>query len=496
MHKVYLVGAGPGDIGLITLRGLELIKKADVIIYDHLVNRRLLDFSKHNAEQIYVGKQASQHELPQQDINKLLVDKSRENDIVVRLKGGDPFIFGRGGEEAEFLYENNIAFEIVPGITSAISAPAYAGIPLTHRHYASTVAFITGHEDNRKETSAIKWDEIAKGPDTLVFLMGIKNINNIKDKLIQCGRNPQTPACIIQWGTLPEQKVVTGHLTDIDLLAKRNKIKPPGIIIIGEVIKMRDRLKWFENRPLFGKKVAITRPLHQSKRLGNLLAEKGASIIYLPTIEIVPIEPNNALKEAIRGIVKYDYMIFTSVNGVSIFIKNLFETGKDIRALYNIKIIPVGEATAELLKSSGIIPDFFPERFISEGIIDILKSLNIKDKRFLLPRAEQARDVISEYIKNQGGICDIIPLYKTVLPTSASPITEKPDVITFTSSSTVNNFIELYGKDILGEIIVASIGPVTTDTLKKHKVDVHIEAERYDIKGLVDAIEGYFLKFE
>jgi len=494
MHKVYLVGAGPGDIGLITLRGLELIQKADVIIYDNLVNRHLLDYSKHRSEHIYVGKQASQHELPQQAINKLLVDKSRENNIVVRLKGGDPFIFGRGGEEAEFLFENGIPFEIVPGITSSISAPAYAGIPLTHRHYASTVAFITGHEDNTKEKSAIKWDEIAKGPDTLVFLMGVKNINKIKDNLIKGGRDPQTPACIIQWGTLPEQKVVTGHLSEIDSLAKLNKIKPPAIIIVGDVIKMRDKLKWFENRPLFRKKVAITRPLHQSKRLGNLLSEKGASIIYLPTIEIVPIEPNNALMEAIRGIERYDYIIFTSVNGVSIFIENLFGIDRDIRALHNAKIIAVGEATAGLLRSNGIIPDFLPERFISEGIIDILKGLNIRHKRFLLPRAAQARDVISDYIKSQEGICDIIPIYKTILPASFIPIDERFDIITFTSSSTVNNFIELYGRDALNETIVASIGPITTDTLKKHKIDVHIEAERYDIKGLVDAIEGYFTK--
>jgi len=494
MHKVYLVGAGPGDIGLITLWGLELIQRADVIIYDHLVNRHLLDYSKHKAERIYVGKQASQHELPQQEINKLIVDKSKENNIVVRLKGGDPFIFGRGGEEAEFLFENGIAFEIVPGITSAISAPAYAGIPLTHRLYASTVAFITGHEDNTKEKSAIKWDEIAKGPDTLVFLMGIKNIKKIKDNLIKGGRNPQTPACIIQWGTLPQQKVVTGQLSDIDLIAKLNKIKPPAIIIVGDVIKMRDRLKWFEKRPLFGKKVAITRPLHQSKRLSNLLSEKGANIIYLPTIEIMPIEPNNALTEAIRSIDRYDFIVFTSVNSVSIFIENLFGIGMDIRALHNTKIIPIGEATARLLRSNGIIPDFLPERFVSEGIIDILRGMNIRNKRFLLPRAAQARDIISDYIKSEEGICDTIPLYKTMLPASILPIDERFDIITFTSSSTVNNFIELYGKDALNESIVASIGPVTTDTLKKHNVGVHVEAKRYDIEGLIDAIEGYFKK--
>lgn len=492
MHKVYLVGAGPGDLKLITVKGLELIQKADVIIYDYLVNKNLLNYSKKDAELIYVGKQASSHELPQKDINSLLVNKSKEKHIVVRLKGGDPFIFGRGGEEAEFLHDNKIAFEIVPGVSSAISAPAYAGIPLTHRNYASTVAFITGHEDISKTESAIKWDHMAKGPDTLVFLMGIKNLSDIKGKLLKGGRNPKTPFCIIQWGTLPEQKVITGDLFEIDKLAKINKISPPGIIIVGDVVKTRSKLKWFENKPLFGKKVAVTRSMHQSKKLGDILAEKGASVIFLPTIEISPIEPNERLISSIYTIEDYDFIVFTSANGVSIFIEKLFESGRDLRALHNAKIIPIGEATAELLRSNGIIPDFIPDRFISEGIIDILKRLSIKGKKFLLPRAEKARDIIETYIKNQGGICDVIPVYKAVLPDKVPLFSERPDIITFTSSSTANNFIELYGKDVLMDAVVASIGPVTTDTLKKHGISVHIEAKRYDIKGLVDAIEDYY----
>jgi len=494
MCKVYLVGAGPGDLRLITLRGFELIQKADVIIYDYLVNKDLLSYSRSEAELIYAGKQASRHELPQYDINSLLVEKAKKGGIIVRLKGGDPFIFGRGGEEAEFLYEHGIDFEIVPGVTSAISAPAYSGIPLTHRNYASTVAFITGHEDDKKGQSTIKWDELAKGPDTLVLLMGIKNLKEIKEKLIKGGRNPQTPSCIIQWGTLPEQKVVTGPLQEIDTLAKKEGIKPPGIIIVGEVVNLRKKLKWFENKPLFGRKIAVTRAPHQSIKLGGLLTEKGAQVMYLPTIEIIPIEPNEPLVKSIHSIEKYCCIIFTSVNGISVFFDNLFRCGKDIRALHGIKILPIGEATASLLKSKGIVPDFLPEKFISEGIIDVLKSMEIKDKQFLHPRAEEARDVIVEYIGNQGGLCDVIPIYKTALPKSPALLTEKPDIVTFTSSSTVNNFIKLYGKNVLQNTLIASIGPITTETLKNHTIDVHIEAERYNINGLVKAIESYFKK--
>jgi len=268
MGKVYLVGAGPGDAKLITLRGLELIQKADVIIYDFLVNKELLAFAKEDAEIIYAGKQASKHELPQKDINALIVNKAKKDVVVVRLKGGDPFIFGRGGEEAQALAEHGVSFEIVPGITSAISVPAYAGIPLTHRDFASTVAFITGHEDEKKTESTIRWNELATGPDTLVFLMGVKNLRTIKERLIKGGRNPETQACLIQWGTLPKQKVVVGKLGEIDIVAEKAGIQPPAIIIVGNVINLRRQLQWFENRPLMGKKIAITRARHQSIRLG------------------------------------------------------------------------------------------------------------------------------------------------------------------------------------------------------------------------------------
>jgi uroporphyrinogen III methyltransferase/synthase len=494
MGKVFLVGAGPGDLKLITLKGLECIQAADTIIYDNLINKNLLHFARKGAEIVYVGKEAGRHAMPQDDINALLAQKGKKKSVVVRLKGGDPFIFGRGAEEAEYLVEHTIDFEIVPGVTSAISVPAYAGIPLTHRDYASTVAFITGHEDEKKTGSTIKWHELAIGPDTLVFLMGIKNLKTIKERLIKEGRNPHTPVCIVTSGTLPEQRVVTGTLEKIDAIAQRENIKPPGIIIVGDVVRLREKLTWYEQKPFFGKTIAITRAAKQSKKFGEILTEKGARVLYIPTIEITAIEPNKILQKAISNISDYFAIIFTSVNSVSIFFNNLTETGRDTRALHDIKIIPIGQATATLLKMKGITPDFIPQSFTSEGIVEIIKKLKIKGSRFLLPRAEGGRDVLTEFIKNQDGICDVIPIYKTTLPKKGASLTEKPDVVTFTSSSTVDNFIAIYGKQILKKTLIASIGPVTSETLRRHNIPIHIEAAQYDIPGLIEAIETYFMK--
>jgi len=494
MGKVFLVGAGPGDLKLITLRGLELIQVADSVIYDNLVNKELLRFAKKGAELIYVGKAASRHELPQPDINALLVNEARNVNVVVRLKGGDPFIFGRGGEEAEYLIERGIDFEIVPGVTSAISVPAYAGIPLTHRNYASTVAFVTGHEDEKKGESTIRWRELAQGPDTLVFLMGIKNLKAIQERLITQGRDPKTPACVITSGTLPEQKVVAGALKDICALARREKVKPPGIIIVGQVVKLRKILTWYEQKPFYGKTILVTRAAHQSRKFGELLTEKGASVVYVPTIEIVPIEPNTRLRRAIDEISDYYAVLFTSVNSVSIFFNDLMAAGRDARVLKGVKIIPIGQATAALLETRGITPDLMPETFTAEGIIAVLEREQIKRKRFLLPRAEEARDVLVEYIRDKGALCDVIPIYRANLPRKVAAIHERFDVATFTSSSTVNNFVTLYGKKTLGKAVVASIGPVTSEALRKHDIRVHVEATRYDISGLVEAMEAYFLR--
>ncbi|MCX8109986.1 MAG: uroporphyrinogen-III C-methyltransferase [Syntrophorhabdaceae bacterium] len=494
MGKVYLVGAGPGDVKLITLRGLELIKEAECIIYDYLANKELLSHAREDAEIIYAGKQASQHELTQKEINELLLKKAEKYSIVVRLKGGDPFIFGRGGEEAVFLSEKGIDFEVCPGVTSAISVPAYAGIPLTHRHYASSVAFVTGHEDESKTSSSINWKGLATGVDTLVFLMGIRNIGLIKTRLIENGMDPKTDACIIMRGTLPDQKVISSSLEQIDKEAEKHRVKPPGIIVVGKIVGLRDRLRWFEKRPLFGKKIVVTRPVHQSKKLGSALADKGADILYIPVIDIKPIQPNKRLDEAIEGLDRYYAAIFTSTNSVQIFFDALFRNRKDVRSLRGINIIAIGDATATALRTKGVIPDYVPEKWTSEGIIEILKGLDLKNRRILLPRAEEARDVIVNYINNSEGICDVIPIYKTGLPDIVEKIEETPDVVTFTSSSTVKNFVFIYGKEILENCTVASIGPITTGTLKDYGIDAQIEAQRYDIAGLVDAIEGYYTK--
>jgi uroporphyrinogen III methyltransferase / synthase len=492
MGKVFLVGAGPGDLKLITLKGLECIQGADALIYDNLVNKDLLSFARKGAEIIYVGKEASRHAMSQDNINALLVQKGKEKNVVVRLKGGDPFIFGRGGEESEFLIEHGIDFEIVPGVTSAISVPAYAGIPLTHRDFASTVAFVTGHEDEKKTASTIRWHELAAGPDTLVFLMGIKNLKVIKERLINEGKDPHTPASIITSGTLPKQKVVTGPLEEIDIIAKQAHIKPPGIIVVGNVVRLRKKLAWYEQKPFFNKTIVITRAALQSHKFAEMLTEKGAQVLYVPTIEIVPIEPNKRLQKSIRGISGYYAIIFTSVNSVSVFFNNLVEAGKDTRALRDIVIIPIGQATAALLETKGIKADFIPQNYTSEGIVEILKKLRIKGKRFLLPRAEGGRDLLVDFITGQDGICDVIPIYKTTIPKKKALDIEKPDVITFTSSSTVNNFITLYGEKMLRGRLIASIGPVTSETLRRHNIPIDIEAKQYDIPGLIAAMESYF----
>lgn len=494
MGRVYLVGAGPGDMKLITVRGLELIRRGDVIIYDNLVNKGLLEYARAGAEIIYAGKKASCHELPQREINSLLADKASVNNTVVRLKGGDPFIFGRGGEEAQYLAKKGIPFEIVPGITSAVSVPAYAGIPLTHRDHSSAVAFITGHEDEKKESSSINWQELANGPDTLVFLMGMKNLAKIAQRLIDEGKDPRTPACVIRSGTTAAQKVVTATLETLPGRVRAHKITPPGIIVVGNVISLRDELNWFEHKTLFGKRIAVTRSQHQSHKFGELLLDRGAEPVYLPTIEIEPIVPNKRLRSAIDRISSFDSVIFTSVNAASIFFAHMRGAGRDARALSGITVIAIGSATSAQLAVYGIGADLVPQTYTSEGVISVLEGLGTANKNFLLPRAEQARDVISKYIRNNGGTCTVIPIYRAEIPVSIAKPPADIDIVTFTSSSTATNFILLYGKDILRNRIVASIGPITTDTLVKAGIKVDIEAKRSDIPGLVSAVEEYFEK--
>ncbi|MBI4304100.1 MAG: uroporphyrinogen-III C-methyltransferase [Chloroflexi bacterium] len=496
--KVYLVGAGPGDPGLITRKGLECLAEADVVVYDHLLDERLLDSALSTVERIYVGKKAAEHALEQSEINQLLVEKAKAGKTVVRLKGGDPFVLGRGGEEAEVLKDNGIPFEVVPGVTSAVAVPAYAGIPVTHRGLASSFAVITGHEDPGKPGSSIDWEKLATGVDTLVFLMGMQNISKIVAKLLEHGRPSDTPVAVIKDGTRPEQRVVTGSLKNIVARAKENSLEPPVIIVVGEVVRLRERLQWFDNRPLSGKRVLVTRARHQASSLSKLLSERGAQPVELPAIEIQPADTME-LDNAISHLEQYQWVIFTSVNGVAVFFQRLYDLKRDARALSNMRIGAIGSATASALKEHGIVTDYVPEVFTSEGIIVGLKSWNIAGKRFLLSRADIADKELVKGLVQLGSEVHDIAVYRTVLPTEATSqakellLSQKIDVITFTSSSTVSNLAAALGKDLsLDGAKIACIGPKTAETAVEAGLKVDIMAREHTIPGLVTAIEEYF----
>lgn len=492
--KVYIAGAGPGDTGLITHKCLQIIKKADVIIYDFLANKDLLLYAKENAEKIYVGKRGSHHEFEQEEINELMVEKAKRHEIVLRLKGGDPFIFGRGGEEVEFLKKEGIPYEVIPGVSSTFAVPAYAGIPLTHREFSSAVLIVTGHEAEGKESSSIDWKLLASFHGTLVFLMGMKNIGKIKENLIKEGKEPDTDVCVVEWGTTPRQRVLVSKLKNVDEDVRIASFSPPAVIVIGDVVKLREKLAWFENLPLFGKRIGITRPKEQSLELAERLREKGAEVLIMPTIKIVPILPNRALDCAIESLGSYFGIIFTSQNGVKIFFQRLFEMGLDSRNLHGLKVFAIGPRTASEIMSYGIRPDFVPDKYLSEGLTDILKNLDIRGKRFLFPRAYEARELVPSFIENSGGKCDVIPLYRTEIPDEVEKIDEAPEMVIFTSSSTVRNFVTLYGIEMLKKTKVVSIGPSTTKTLKEFNIEVHLEAKRHDVDGLVDEIVRHYME--
>lgn len=499
--KVYLVGAGPGDPGLLTLKAKKVLEEADVVIYDYLANKRFLDFCKEDCEKIYVGKKGGSHTLPQDEINKLLVKKAKERKIVVRLKGGDPFLFGRGGEEVEALVEENIPFEVIPGITSAIAVPAYAGIPVTHRNYTSTLAIITGHEAEGKEESKIDFSALAK-IGTLVFLMGVKNLPNIVKRLIEEGKSPETPSAVIQWGTLTKQKTATGTLKNIVEKAKEKGITAPAIIVIGEVVKLREKFNWFETKPLFGKKIVITRTRESASKLTEKLEELGAICYEIPTIKIEPLL-DEKIPQVIDNLSKYNWIIFTSENGVKLFFKALKERKKDFRVFGKAKIAVIGKATKIALENFGIIPDLMPEEeFTQEGLVSAFSKINIKNKTILIPRAKEAREVLPEKLKELGAKVEILPIYETTICEESKEklkeiLKEGVDLITFTSSSTVKNFFKLteeLEKEYFKNIIFASIGPITSKTLIEFGFEPHIEAEEYTIDGLVKAIKDYFQK--
>lgn len=506
--KVYLVGAGPGDPGLISLKAVELLKKADVIVRDHLVSEKLLSYAKKEAEIIYVGKEADRHTLPQDEISQLLVNRASGGKMIVRLKGGDPFIFGRGGEEALELAKNGIPFEVVPGISSAYAVPTYAGIPVTQRGFTSTVAFITGHEDPTKLESDIDWEKLSTGAGTLVFLMGVRNLPFIVEQLKRYGRQGNTPIALIRWGTLPKQEVLVGTLDNIVGEVEVKGFKPPAVIVVGEVVSLRDKLKWFEARPLFGRRIVVTRSRSQASQLVMALEELGAEVIELPTIKIVPPESYDELDAAIRKITTpnselrtpnyYDWIIFTSVNGVDYFMERLKAQGKDLRELKGIKLAAIGPVTAKKLKELRLKIDFVPEEYRAEAIIEGLKESGVQGQRALIPRAKEAREVLVEGLKSLGVEVEVVVSYQTVADESAKNMAEKLfseekiDVVTFTSSSTVRNFVNLLEgidlKKVLEKVKVACIGPVTAKTAEKLGLHVDIVAKEYTIPGLIEAI--------
>lgn len=491
---IYLVGAGPGDAGLLTIKAREVLEIADVVIYDRLADEKILNYVPATAEKIYVGKSAGRHTLKQEEINKLLVEKSKTAKNIVRLKGGDPFVFGRGGEEALTLQENNLEFEIISGVTSAIAVPAYAGIPVTHRGVATSFAVVTGHEDPNKSESSINWEKIATAVDTLIFLMGVENLPKITAKLIEHGRAKDTPAAVIRNGTKFSQQVLISTLENISADVEKNKIKPPAILVVGDVVNLRENLKWFDTKILFGKKILVTRTRAQASKLTRQLENLGADVIEFPTIKIVPPSDNfKLLDTTISDIKNFDWIIFTSANGVEKFFERLKIFKMDSRALSNSKIAVIGSATAEKLSDFGITADLIPAEFRAEGLIDALKN-SVNGKNILIARAESARDILPLELKNFGANVTVAAAYKTV--SAVENISEinfdEIDVATFTSSSTVENFVAAAGIDALKKFKTAAIGSVTAETLKKFGVTADIVAKEFTIAGLVDAIKNFY----
>ena len=479
---VYLVGAGPGDPGLLTARALELIAGADVILYDRLIPMQALAGARPGAELVYVGKEGGGPAMAQEEIERALLAHARAGKTVVRLKGGDPFVFGRGGEEAEALVQAGIPFEIVPGVTAGVAAPAYAGIPVTHREAASAVAFVTGHEDPAKPDSALDWDALARFPGTVVVYMGVRRLTAISESLLAGGRRADEPAAVIERGTLAGQRVVTGTLATIAERAAEAEIRAPAIALFGSVVAARERLRWFELRPLAGLTVAVTRARAQASGLATRLRALGAEVVETPAIRIA------ALEGPTPEIERYDLVCLTSPNGVHLLFDRLAAAGRDARILAGARVAAIGPGTAKALRDHGVIADVVPERFVAEGLVEALAELPVT--RALVARAADARDVLPDALRARGAEVDVLALYETV----AEPLTEGElaaargaDYVTFTSSSTVRFFFEAVGEAPLAARLV-SIGPVTSEALRARGHEPEVEAIRHDIDGVIEAL--------
>ncbi len=494
---VYLVGAGPGDPGLITLRGVQCLERADVILYDYLANPQLLKRASSKSQKIYVGKKGGFHQEDQTRINGILIAKARQGKTVVRLKGGDPFVFGRGGEEAEALASCGIPYEVVPGVTSALAAPAYAGIPLTHRDYTAELVVTTGHQADTAGRSAADWKALAR-MGTLVFLMGWKNLPEIVRKLAEAGKSLQTPAAMIEWGTYGHQKTVTATLESIVHEVSSENIRPPTVLVVGEVVRLRERLQWFERKTLSGRRFLVTRAREQAGELSRLLEERGGEVVEIAAIEIKPPRSWRLLDQALKRLRQYEMLIFTSANGVEAFFQRLLWKGLDLRCLSGLRIAVVGPGTADALKPYHLKADFVARDYRAEGLLKILKGRALRGRRALFVRAEEGRDVLIEGLKSFCRL-DLAPAYRTVCPKGLKEALarelsgRKIDCVIFSSSSTVRNFVRSIGdRKALVPAATASIGPVTSSTLREFGLPVTIEARHATRPALVKAIEDYY----
>jgi uroporphyrinogen III methyltransferase/synthase len=496
--KVYLVGAGPGDLGLVTLRAKECIERADVIVYDNLANPEMLGWAREETEIIYAGKKAAEHSMSQEEINKLLITKARAGNQVVRLKGGDPFVFGRGAEEAQAIVDAGIAFETVPGITSAIAGPAYAGIPVTHRAENSHVTFFTGHEDPTKTKSAIDYAALSKLGGTQVMLMGVERIEAIANEMMANGVRRDLPVALVRWATTGRQETLTGTLEDIARKVVDLGFEAPAVAVFGDVVALRKDLNWYEQRPLSGKRIVVTRTRKQAGALTSQLRALGADVFELPTIRIEPPTDLREFGELVQDAHQYDWIVFTSPNGVDAFFEMFFKLYDDAREIGPAKIAAIGPATAQRVRDFHLHVDLQPEEFVAESIIrEFQKQGGVENLRILLARAEKARDVLPRELSKLGAIVDEGFAYRTVPETRDVTgarrrlLEEGADLITFTSSSTAENFLAL-GLPWPNGMQIASIGPITSQTARDRGLKIDIEAKRHDIEGLVDAIRKFF----
>lgn len=493
---VYLVGSGPGDPGLLTVRARELLADCDAVVYDALVNPAILSEGAvaRAAELHFVGKRGGESSARQQDIEALLVSLARDGKRVVRLKGGDPFVFGRGSEEAQVLADAGIPFEIVPGVTAGVAAPAYAGIPVTHRAVATSVTFITGHEDPTKGESGTDWSALARTGGTLVLYMGVRRLPEIVRALAAGGMSLETPAAMVEWGTFPRQRTITATLGTLVDLARREKIAAPSITVIGDVVALREEIRWFDERPLFGKRIIVTRARTQASQLAVRLSALGAEVIEAPAIQVEPLDPG-PLRTALAALGDYRWAIFTSRNAVEITWRELLARGLDARAFAGVKLAAVGPATADALAERGLLADVIPQRYVAEGIVDSLRAReDVRGTRVLYPKAEGARDILPAELRAMGADVDEIPVYRSVPdPAGVSAARDAldgggVDIVTFTSSSTVRFFVESVGLDAARRARIVSMGPITSETARAMGFEVAAEARQATIDSLVDAV--------